>query len=1593
MATGNSNEEVKSFGNVLMADPNLVNTNQNMINSIPQYQDMFIFVELTAKSRGRSVVFTSNNSGLYSLSKESVNKDVVVNFMGNNQDSAQPNSNYLNFTTNWYDGSTGDRLQTEGFGISNIKVVINSSYIPQVNIQFIDLRGLAFFNQENSPYRILFNFPPPIFTLTLKGYYGKPLKYMLHLVKYTTEFKAENGNFIIDAQFIAMTFAPLTDVLFTYIVNFPLITDKISMNPAPDEPPHDTYELILKLKSLYSAQGRAKDVETIQYEQTLANIVSIDSVINTINLYKSNTDLAPWGKSLSLYMGFPNSVSSAMQITPVSTVDAYNTAIKNNSPDTGQPVNPPTKLILAYQLGDTDTLKSTSTVLNLATQNRSSNADAMKIALDTFINKLVNASSSMINFPAKNTPVAKQISAINTENPTTTVYTYMSLDITDFYQALYKKKTDLQNQNVVRINQINTNINNMIHDKLGMQPTIYNIFKILLDDVDKFFDTLRGTAYDAENRHHIAHKGEILNGNYKDVINTANNTAFKIFAFPLFIDQQKICNQVRETRIAPIQLSSQMGDDPFPEIKLVHDFINTFTLQRNLSAVYDMRSAQNADGTYLWIPVSPFDSVLGTGDYASPYAGVDTSGGGSDTQPIPLSPDLKIVEVAKIILKRFYILSQNVIPNKFYTDSSYVDFFAESEATNLVASIFNPDYVNLLLTQAKNWQNNVNSFYSFVQNNISDLYTFKPAQHPFFGLTDGSDIVEERTFDMPHKPGDAYVNKKNSNYSGLTWYAGPISVQLPATPTTTTASPSNPVQTFLDKHKTGFFKSLWKGATVEGTAQFTNQNVFYIGDTSNVSNDTNPSGIRMTTRFLGGPNDISISTAYNSSDTSKYMMLYTSTVQNKINQGSDSYNRIEFIKKINEISSQGTPFGNNAFRQIQPTVPIKSLDQGFNSFTSIIDVWVDQLADHDDEIYDTIIDYTNANGKYNSQLAALVLASNFGYTLSPFNVYPNVLSNTLFNIPAAIQTPSYVLYYMGALVDVLPGSTFYNTIYDFFVNGAGSKLNSCGVLIFADIIDINNQMATADKSAIQYYFPVYYDNINQQGIYYSMRKALRDLYWEVNNDPSVTTAVGINARLFAKRMLYGQLLDPNTTTGTNNYFPEIIQPIITRGNIVNYSEITFERDAPQPQGYDCLNTTNTPANGTKSTTNTNYFKGFFTNLYQEIKDKQTELKKQKEEDDKLGADNDIVTQTYYSFKNINDKWVSTPKVNAYVKLGYPFNEPSPADGQYHLIDMFAFVDRAMNPIGDTIINPAHLIELLNDENATVFSVLSELLAMNNFEFFPLQNFMQFENSEWTDSFRIDTVGDVTARPAFVCMYFGGSSSYPTGINTVGGQFNDDCIVDMTNPKDGGGKDFNIQTEGCIYNVDNDAQVKRNPFFPYGKVRAYRVRFAEQNQSMFTNIKIDSKEYPETNESIKILSRIAGDNKLQAPTPKGQNLYNLYENRSYKATVLGLGNMMLQPTQYFQIENVPLFNGAYITLSVEHNIEPNKMTTSVSGTKILKYPVPRVLEASSILGFEGGNSYDTNAGDSSASAVTLGPNGATIQAPQAQYNSMYDFKVQ
>jgi hypothetical protein len=218
-----------------------------------------------------------------------------------------------------------------------------------------------------------------------------------------------------------------------------------------------------------------------------------------------------------------------------------------------------------------------------------------------------------------------------------------------------------------------------------------------------------------------------------------------------------------------------------------------------------------------------------------------------------------------------------------------------------------------------------------------------------------------------------------------------------------------------------------------------------------------------------------------------------------------------------------------------------------------------------------------------------------------------------------------------------------------------------------------------------------------------------------------------------------------------------------------------------------------------------------------------------------------------------------------------------------------------------------------------------------------------------------------------------------------GNFKDDGIMDLSNTDSG-----YFSTNECSPQTDRDRQVELNQSFPWGQVRAFRVRFGEQNQSMFKDIKIDSKEFPETNESIQILSRLAGDDRVNAPIPKGQNLYNLYENRAYSATITGLGNAMIQPTQYFQLENVPLYNGAYLILNVEHVIEPNKMTTTFSGTKILKYPIPRVTNPAAIFGFDGGDTDLTNSNMASNDGIIgIGSSG---NPDTAKYNSMYTQQI-
>lgn len=1525
-------------GNIItINDPNNVNVwhsgegadRVNQINGAPPYEDMFIFAELTAVSKARTILVSGGDGTKYHVDDNGMNDTLRVNFMGNDQNlesDDRTNPNYLNFTTNYYDGSTGNNINYESFGMSSINVIINSSFIPQVNIQFIDVRGLSFFNENNAPYRILFDFPPPIFQLTIKGYYGKTLSYRLHLVKYTSEFKSENGNFVIDAQFVAMTYAPLTDVLFRYVINFPLINQATRTgDPSTSIRPVNTNDLIIKLKNLYSAVSDLlkTDKDAIEYDENISKLDANTEILGLVQNFsneltdKNGRPFLLQRNTVSGYDLKPNDNYEGLDIT---TFTDYNVLIKKQSTD-GIPTQMDEKLIIAYIVTPNDDGKNEDTLIAI-TETYLGALEAYKTFLlnkavklgdtgDYSDNLIYNPNTFRNNYNAADQKIYENVKT-----------KYAFIDITEFYLILYKNRQDIQDKLTELTELLNITINNMVLQNLGMTPTIYNVFKVILDDVDTFFNIIRSTSRDAEERHHVVYKNLIVDSaQYADIKISDSNSTNQIYAFPLVINQKPVCGGFTEERVAPLDLSNSLPEQ-FPELILVDDFINTFFTQKHGEFLANLKAEQDEAGAHIWIPISPIDSVLASTQIQSPYIGIDATDGGSVFQPINDKGDARLNQVLSIVLKRFYILTQSIIPNSFYSTQeqpreAYIELYSVSEANNLAISITETKYGDNIQAIAQSWARDPNwmtqnqtEFYTYLENNLNEeFYDFSEADKPFFPMS-GND---------PDRGINAYVDKNNADYVGLEISDKVINLRKAGN------VGDSPIDTFQD----GLRKNVWQrviegGSLPEAFFSFTTENVLYLKDikTKNKKDGTKEvegehiDGVQTDTRFLAARYTIDTGVGTNA------IRLYNSSEVNNKNVAIDSL-----------LDEGNSGFGGLGGYAVQNAHKL-------NAFEDVVKTWATELSENDA--------YISASTIYSiSKLASLVYLSNFGWTQGVFNGFPQNLNALIFDNPSVIDSPKFLPQYLGALIDAAPDrGNWIDDIKDYFTGDTdgGQYLKSSGLYVFADYHDVHTLLSEKDKDVLWNYFKRFYDNE-----FNNISEQMQLLFVDVQ-DAIVDVPDRDRARRIAKEKEYQRLL-------SDEYFPTTVGKFLERTSIINYNQNTFNTWTGDEIGYQSLKSLN-ETQGNKNI-NDSYFKNFFSSLQKAIIKKKNAEEKEKAANSKLKGDEDILTQTYYSFKNINDKWLSSPvRPNP---QGYPFNEPGK-----NLIDSFAFVDRAMNPVGDTIINPEILIDLFDDHTVSVFGVLSQLLSTNGFEFFPLQNFMTHDSDSWIDSFKIDVSTKARHTPAFVCMYIGGTSSYPTGIRNG---FVDDGIIDITTTN---AMDFNTKDD-CEGNPEADNQMAENTDFKdnYKSVRAFRVKFGEQNQSMFKDIKIESKEYPETNESIQILSRISGDNKLQAPIPKGQNLYNLYENRAYKASVSGLGNAMIQPTQYFQLDNIPMFNGAYLILNVEHNIVPNKMTTKFAGTKILQFPIPRVLDSATLFGFGGGASHRTRISSMSAAGVATG----------------------
>lgn len=194
----------------IIVDPNSIDGNDSSFNVPVPLEDLNISLQLETNRKARTVLTATKEAGS-AQSTGGVTLRIIEGEKINEQH--QLTTNFTDLTT-VFDKNDG----AQSIGITGIDIDFNSSYVPMVNITFVDLRGSAIFQNEielsgdnsKNKYSVFFELPYPIFTLTIKGYYGKPVKYCLHMTKWNSRFNSQTGNFEISASFIGYTYAILS---------------------------------------------------------------------------------------------------------------------------------------------------------------------------------------------------------------------------------------------------------------------------------------------------------------------------------------------------------------------------------------------------------------------------------------------------------------------------------------------------------------------------------------------------------------------------------------------------------------------------------------------------------------------------------------------------------------------------------------------------------------------------------------------------------------------------------------------------------------------------------------------------------------------------------------------------------------------------------------------------------------------------------------------------------------------------------------------------------------------------------------------------------------------------------------------------------------------------------------------------------------------------------------------------------------------------------------------------------------------------------------------------------------------------------------
>lgn len=1659
MASNITNKIGCQSGGLKIVDPNSFDGFNSSSNISVPLEDLTISVVLRTKKKGRTVL---TKEGGDDGTRESTS-NISINFIEGSEISGQKvlTTKFTELTTVFDKDTTND----ETLGITSIDIDFNSSMAPMVTINFIDVRGSSIFqneekisgNNSGNKYATFFQLPYPLFELEIKGYYGLPVTYCLHMLKFSSKFNSQTGNFEIQCQFIGYTYAMLSDMLIGYLKAIPFT--KIG------EEKYKKYR-----------ENRVADAPQ------LLTLVELMQAISKVN--KGITKLSSSSKNAAA----TNTINKALE-----SLDAIEIVMRV----LGQVIDIDTSkerypyIVKLHEVSDTDKINQ-DRAIGLYSENIKTNIDtfnAFKAGAQLVVKEFQdisiagpgkgfygNLTLEMLD-PTTSDPAVDEVLKQTLGSPSD--FPKFKKELYDYLNTNYKFNhpkvvVDIYNMNLlfdkisVARTQIEQNakaaketfaseLKSSVAKDLGFEPTVRSITEVFTAAVEVFMETIFDVSVAAELEPNDPRTTQ-LEKKFKTDIVTSDLTqkhldTKKYFSWPDYREKDEKTKTYVEKYLGTLGVLDKPKD--VNELVFIDDLLAAFL--KAAKASEDVKADTEKQET-TWFPVNPIDSSIF--NTTEPYSRMEFKNYDEVTRLMVMRgmtflgyTNDETIMTADDIISMAEIESEAILRGVKDTQiKSALSMLTLSATTSVIGEIDLNARGALPTNVIKPLGDYY--FYNYIGGNPvstpTKKYTYSnPDIHmviPINGGYTGKWIIEPAKTSLKSKEqGYIFLSNYSSNYGTATTINGDFSkpddggvyIKILKADEFKTKALLYPAPEKVKPEDNLLILEKLKAENVDASAGY---NTF-----------GGPLGIQEYANldYGNGMNKLPLEFVfYKNTDGG---LAYNRKKQGSSPDGTSATSLSDFKKTGNiRLPENKKEFYKGWYKGKEIDTLHSNLGENRDIFNDWINnnvkdityPYVEQRAfmfeafTGDDEYRDAYdADSFSLFGSYfyyNQGYAKITNANNskvpcgdyskaFLFLNSlPWNVTKGSALDTneikhLFNKKGGfVHVPRLWCAYIGSII--WRHQTNNPVVEDGKITGGGSGKND-PILWHYDNNSIFEPPTRAQYvTALQLTASIDYQEIEDSSLINRLPQQVKNEFkrmffqfvngtdgmisWKtISENLEIWTGSGGDFEVWLKALRVSithdsdkdvdnvpasSFINPNFRNGSNGKAYKIITPLPTTdgssasvhtaylaleldGDYTNNSAVTTLISAlMQPviianTGYKIWTnvTTDTTQVGTYggsasvTTVRKNEFeeisvtkKNFDLYINTILKKLQTtasaysetNVKKDLEQSLFGTANEDVIKlQLYRTCKNIRDKWLagstSADKIlyqcggtdggrsNVDTKLGDHYGNKTPK-----FIDSFRFVSRSFKDIGDKLyINPLPINDyLVENSNTSAYDAISSMLASNKFDFVALPTFINFRDPKEVESIfkPYPNYGEAVTKgscgPTFVCVYSGQKSKH---LDYKNADYPDDGI------------NLRCDENGNVSpsTVPDDFTTDLNDY--EDGMGVFTVKYSQQNQNIFKDINLDQSEFSETDESLQIQEDISQKGSETNRTIAGQNIYNVYSVRSYTAEVEMMGNAMIQPMMYFQLDNIPMFHGAYMITRVKHSIKPNSMMTNFSGVRI------------------------------------------------------------